>query len=113
MNKTIIKTVLLTIAALLVLKAGFLLVDHMHAQAAADQKMEQMMQAIAADPDAVTVTEAQRDVTDAFLNAHLEELQAGNYREAIDEIRENQYTVGLATTPKNRDILESQPNLTP
>lgn len=110
MNKTIIKTVFVTIAALLALKAAFLLVDHIHTQAANDRHMEQMMQAIAADPDAVTVKDADgRVITDAFISAHLEEFEAGEYKPAIAEIRDNRYSFDVMETNRNAPFLNASP----
>ncbi|MBQ6537012.1 MAG: hypothetical protein IJI40_09590 [Firmicutes bacterium] len=84
--------------------------DHLHTKAANDRFMELRMQAIAADPDAVTVKDSDGHViTDVFLSDHLEELQAGEYWPAIEEIRGNRYSFSISVTPKNSQLLNATP----
>ena len=88
----------------------FVVGDQLHTKAANDRFMELRMQAIAADPDAVTVKDADGHViTDAFLSDHLEELQAGEYWPAIKEIRGNRYSFSISVTPKNSQLLNATP----
>lgn len=102
------KWLVIIVGAIIVLNAAFFIGDRIHSQAANDQHMEQMMQAIAADPDAVTVKDSDGHViTDAFLSDHLEELQAGEYWPAIDEIRSNRYRFSISETPKNSQFLNA------
>ena len=102
------KWLVIIVGAIIVLNAAFFIGDRIHTQAAADQNMEQMMQTIAADPDTVTVKDSDgRVITDTFLHDHLEELQAGQYRPAIDEIRDNRYNFSISETPKNSQFLNA------
>ena len=102
------KWLVIIVGAIIVLNAAFFIGDRIHTQAAADQNMEQMMQTIAADPDTVTVKDSDgRVITDTFLHDHLEELQAGKYRPAIDEIRDNRYNFSISETPKNSQFLNA------
>ena len=113
------KWLLIIVGVIIVLGAAFFIGDRLHlqaasdrihSQAASDQHMEQMMQAIAADPDAVTVKDSDGHViTDAFLSDHLEELQAGEYWPAIDEIRGNRYSFSISETPKTSPFLNATP----
>lgn len=104
------KWLLIIVGVIIVLGAAFFIGDRIHSQAANDQHMEQMMQAIAADPDAVTVKDSDGHViTDAFLSDHLEELQAGEYWPAIDEIRGNRYSFSISETPKTSPFLNATP----
>ena len=100
--------ILCCLAVLIAICAAF--ADQLHTKAANDRFMELRMQAIAADPDAVTVKDADgHDITDAFLSDHREELQAGEYRPAIDEIRGNRYSFSISETPKNSQLLNATP----
>ena len=102
------KWLFIIVGVIVVLNVAFFIGDRIHTQVANDQHMEQMMQAIAADPDAVTVKDSDGHViTDAFLSDHLEELQAGKYRPAIDEIRDNRYNFSISETPKNSQFLNA------
>ena len=102
------KWLVIIVGAIIVLNAAFFIGDRIHTQAAANQNMEQMMQTITADPDAVTVKDSDgRVITDTFLHDHLEELQAGKYRPAIDEIRDNRYNFSISETPKNSQFLNA------
>ena len=102
------KWLVIIVGAIIVLNAAFFIGDRIHTQAAADQNMEQMMQTIAADPDTVTVKDSDgRVITDTFLHDHLEELHAGKYRPAIDEIRDNRYNFSISETPKNSQFLNA------
>ena len=84
--------------------------DQLHTKAANDRFMELRMQAIAADPDAVTVKDTDgRVITYAFLADHLEGLQAGEYWPAIEEIRGNRYSFSISETPKNSQYLNVSP----
>lgn len=98
--------ILCCLAVLIAVCAAF--ADQLHTRAENNRYMELRMQAIAADPDAVTVKDADGHViTDAFLSDHLEELQAGEYRPAIDEIRGNRYSFSISETPKNSPFLNA------
>ena len=104
------KWLLIIVGLIVVLNVAFFIGDRIHTQVVNDQHMEQMMQAIAADPDAVTVKDSDGHViTDAFLSDHLEELQAGEYWPAIDEIRGNRYSFSISETPKTSPFLNATP----
>ena len=104
------KWLLIIVGVIVVLNVAFFIGDRIHTQVVNDQHMEQMMQAIAADPDAVTVKDSDGHViTDAFLSDHLEELQAGEYWPAIDEIRGNRYSFSISETPQTSPFLNATP----
>ena len=104
------KTAVIIMCCLALALAICVIGDQLHTKATNDRFMELRMQAIAADPEAVTVKDTDgRVITDAFLAEHLEELQAGEYRPAIEEIRGNHYSFSILETPKNSQYLDVSP----
>ena len=61
-----------------------------------------------ADPDSITVTaDDSTNITEQFFGKYGEKILDGEYREALDEMRENNYEYEYVVTWKNKDINEA------
>ena len=64
-----------------------------------------------ADPDSITVTaDDSTNITEEFFEKYGEKILDGEYSEALDEMRENNYEYEYVVTWKNKDINEAAKN---
>mgnify|MGYP000844616444 FL=1 len=94
--------ILLTLSVVIVLALASYIVDSIQTKRASQDMMENLMMTIAADPSAATIKDKnEKDITDEFLDSHLESMMSGNYSQAIKEIRDNHYSAAVMETPRN------------
>ncbi len=85
---------------------SLLAIDHFKTKEANNHMMQQTFLAINADPDAVTVTDGNTDITELFLETYLADIKAGAYDDAISEIRANGYSISISRNNKTIPFLD-------